>query len=84
MFLPHFDLEFKGVIENLEVGIGGGCFKDIKMRLEPRCSALLVISFGVPAKRVQNPKITANLDIWPEIFWVGIFLFNGCPPGFPF
>jgi hypothetical protein len=42
-FLAHFDPEFKGIIENLEVGRGGGCFKDIKMRLGPRCSPLLVI-----------------------------------------
>ncbi len=83
-FLAHFDLEFKGVIENLEVGRGGGWFKDIQMRLGPQCSSLLVIISWVPAKRVQNPKITAKLDIWPEMFWVGIFLFRGCASGFPF
>ena len=42
-FLAHFDPEFKDVIENLEAGRGGGGFKDIKMRLAPRCSPLLVI-----------------------------------------
>jgi hypothetical protein len=83
-FLAHFDPEFKGVIENLEAGIGVGCFKDIKMRLGPRCLALLEIISGVPAERVQNQKITANLDIWPEIFLVVFFLFKGCPPGVPF
>jgi hypothetical protein len=62
----------------------GGCFKEIKMRLGPRCSPLLVIISWVPAKRVQNPKITANLDIWVEIFRAVIFLFEGCPPGVPF
>ena len=42
-FLAHFDTEFQGVSENLEAGRRGGCFKDIKMRLGPRCSPLLVI-----------------------------------------
>ena len=42
-FLAHFDPEFKGVFENIYAGIGVGCFKDIKMRLGPRCSPLLVI-----------------------------------------
>jgi hypothetical protein len=38
--LGHFGPEFKGVIENLDAGRRGGCFKDIKMRLGPRCSRL--------------------------------------------
>jgi hypothetical protein len=32
LFLAHFDLEFKGVIENLEAGRMEGLFKDINMR----------------------------------------------------
>jgi hypothetical protein len=32
--------DFQGVIENLDAGRRGGCFKDIKMRLVPRCSRL--------------------------------------------
>jgi hypothetical protein len=45
VFGPHFGPEFKGVIEYLDTGRrggggGGGCFKNIKMRLGPRCSRL--------------------------------------------
>ncbi len=39
-FLGHFGPEFKGVIENLDAGTIRGSFKDIKMRLGPRCSRL--------------------------------------------
>ncbi len=40
-YLAHFGPEFKGVIENIDAGRGGGgCFKDIKMRLGPRRSRL--------------------------------------------
>ncbi len=59
--MAHFDPEFKDVIENFEAGRGGGRFQ--------RHYFLST----APAKRVQNPKITANLDIWPEIIWVVIF-----------
>ena len=36
------------------------------------------------AKNAKNPKITANLDTFPEIFWVVTFFLKGCPPGYPF